>query len=289
MRQSLTIASCLFCSFSCLAANTAEYGYSYFTLGVENVHYQEQHGATQSSVTMLNPVLNSGGLYRINTDWDFSIDALGTFSPRNAQEQWQWQGQRLQDNQTEYLKTATHVQLHYKWQDHWRIVAGPSFTYQTYTRYAANTYLGQGHLQNVGTWKETMTQVYLDAGLGYDSGYLSGADGWLWKGKLMFGLPLWNRITNSQFADMSFDSFGFRTGLEGSLSYQIMPGLNVGGFMLFSYEKRFASQNKRVELNHCLTMEQGHCSEYQPRSASALVPEADTVTFSLGLQALWRF
>ncbi|MEI8599418.1 hypothetical protein P4S64_22415 [Vibrio sp. M60_M31a] len=78
----------LMCMASTAAASEMDdrYGYSYFTLGLENVVYEET-GVASSSVNLLNPVINSGGLYRINEDFDFSIDALATFSPVNGEEE----------------------------------------------------------------------------------------------------------------------------------------------------------------------------------------------------------
>lgn len=118
------------------------YGYSYFTFGLENVTYQEHYSNLSSDVTIMNPVLNSGGLYYINDTFDFSIDALASFSPLSDTESWQNNGVLSQTNQLEYLKTATNIQLHYKLDEAWRVIGGPALTYQTYTRYGMKNHNG---------------------------------------------------------------------------------------------------------------------------------------------------
>ncbi|RAH17689.1 hypothetical protein DOT36_21610, partial [Vibrio vulnificus] len=72
----------------------SKYGYSYFTLGFENVVYEELFPGLDSDASVVSPVLNTGGLYHINARYDFSIDALTTFSPMSATEEWQKDGTR---------------------------------------------------------------------------------------------------------------------------------------------------------------------------------------------------
>lgn len=72
-------------------------------------------------------------MYCVNDRFDFSIEALASFSPQSSKEDWVNNGASVQNNQMEYLKTATNIQLHYKLQDNWRVIGGQSLTYQTFT------------------------------------------------------------------------------------------------------------------------------------------------------------
>ena len=81
-------------------------------------------------------VINTGGVYVINERFDFSIDALATFSPDASEENWNLSGIALQKNKFEYTRASTNVQLHYKYTPEFRFLAGPSFSYQTYKRYS---------------------------------------------------------------------------------------------------------------------------------------------------------
>ncbi|MFI3276331.1 hypothetical protein [Vibrio sp.] len=266
-----------------------KYSYSYFTVGVENVTYQEFYGGLTSEVTVTNPVLNSGGLYYVNQDFDFSVDALASFSPQNSTEGWN-NGEALQqNNQLEYLKTATNIQLHYKFKDNWRVIGGPSLTYQTFTRYGVKNYTQEGNKYFYGTWEETSTDIFMDVGLAYDDGSLYLSDKWHISGKATFGLPIWSVTSNTKFEDVDFYDFGYRASVEGTVSYEVTPGLHLGWYAMFGYEKRFQSDTETVTTTYCKTMVDGKCTDYVTEQKNATLPEADTYTFSTGLQALWNF
>ncbi|KAB0287567.1 hypothetical protein F2P58_14095 [Vibrio fortis] len=266
-----------------------KYGYSYFTVGLENVTYQEYYGGLKSDVTVTNPILNTGGLYYVNKDFDFSIDALASFSPQSSKEDWVNNGSSVQHNQMEYLKTATNIQLHYKLQDNWRVIGGPSLTYQTFTRYGVKNFSEDGNKYFYGTWEETSTDIFVDVGLAYDNGSLNLADKWHVSGKATFGLPVWSVTSNTRFEDVDFYDFGYRAAIEGSVSYELRPGLHLGWYAMFGYEKRFQSDTESVTTSYCKTMIDGKCIEYETEQVNATLPEADTYTFSTGLQALWSF
>ncbi|OCH14382.1 hypothetical protein A6E05_04180 [Aliivibrio sp. 1S165] len=265
------------------------YGYSYFTFGFENVMYEEYYGTLQSKVTITNPVLNSGGLYYINEDFDFSIDALASFSPQSAQEDWNNNSQLMQTNQFEYLKTATNIQLHYKMTDEWRVIGGPALTYQTYTRYGMKNHNGFTNKVFYGSWEETSTDIFVDLGLAYDNGSLFGDDKWKISGRAVFGIPIYSVTKNTQFEDNTFNDFGVRTSIEGTVSYEVMRGLHLGWYAMLGYEKRFETDKQKVQFETCVTMIDGECTEREMKSGYATLPEADTYTFSTGLQAIWSF
>lgn len=268
---------------------SVKYGYSFFTVGLENVTYKEYYGGTESSVNISNPVLNSGGLYYINDKFDFSIDALASFSPQGSTEDWHHNGGLIQTNQLEYLKTATNILLHYKLTDAWRVIGGPALTYQTYTRYDLKTHNGYDNSAFYGTWEETSTDIFVDLGLAYDKGSLQSDSKWRVSGRAVVGVPIWSVTQNTRFPDNSFTDLGVRATLEGSLSYEVMQGLHVGWYAMLGYEKRFESDSQSVQYETCVTMVDGVCTERETVSGMATLPEADTFTFSTGLQALWSF
>ncbi|MEZ8094851.1 hypothetical protein C9I94_13250 [Photobacterium swingsii] len=251
-------------------------GYSYFTLGLESVTYQEKfsdQGETfQSDATALSPVINTGSLTRVNDMFDFSIDALATFSPGSVDEEWSNSQGIYQRNKFEYIKASTNVLIHYKVTPQWRVVAGPSMTYQTYKRY-------QNQSENsiyYGTWEESSTDIFLDAGVAYDSGSLHADSPWHSYFRVVAGVPMWSQTTNTAIDGMTFNDFGFRTSIDGGISYRLMKGLHLGWFVMAGYEKRF---------------EEGpHFWRYDDNGSKqmATLPEATTVSFSTGLQVLWN-
>jgi hypothetical protein len=228
-------------------------------------------------------------LYYVNDRFDFSIDALASFSPQSSKEDWVNNGASVQNNQMEYLKTATNIQLHYKLQDNWRVIGGPSLTYQTFTRYGVKNHTDTGNKYFYGTWEETSTDIFMDVGLAYDDGSLYLSDKWHISGKATFGLPVWSVTSNTQFEDVDFYDFGYRAAVEGSVSYEVTSGMHLGWYAMFGYEKRFQSDTEIVTTTYCKTMVDGVCTDYVTEQKNATLPEADTYTFSTGLQALWSF
>ncbi|WP_305372433.1 hypothetical protein [Photobacterium leiognathi] len=89
----------LFLSFGNVSASEIKNdfdGYSYFTVGMENITYEESFTNISSSVDVSSMVINTGGIYVINDKFDFSIDALATFSPDASEENWNLSGVALQ-------------------------------------------------------------------------------------------------------------------------------------------------------------------------------------------------
>ena len=261
-------------------------GYSYITMGVENITYQESYsgqGVAKSDVSASSPMLNTGGLYRINEKFDFSIDALATFSPVSTTETWHGNnGQAYQKNQFEYLKTSTNILIHYKWTPDWRIVAGPSLTYQSYKRYGLEGLNGYENpvFRKGDTWEEKSTDIFIDAGVAYDNGTLFGSNKWKLSGRWIIGVPIWSTTENTKFVDTTFDDFGFRTSLEGTLSYEVMKGLHLGWYVMMGYEKRFETDPESVSFID---------NQGEERQGLAILPDAETYSFNTGIQALWSF
>lgn len=256
-------------------------GYSYFTIGVENVTYEESSDGVSSKVTTSSPILNTGGLFHVNDQFDFSLDALATFSPSESTEEWtSGSGMLMQQNSYDYSNAETRVLVHYKLTPEWRILFGPSFRYQTYTRsdlQMLNGYSNAVFLEG-STWKESSTDLSLNAGIGYDNGSLFKHEKIRTSFKWVAGLPAWSRTENTRLSGGEFSYFGYHTSFEGNISYQIIKGIHLGWYLNLKYEKRFESDSESV------TYRDGD----DLVSASAILPEADTYGFSTGVQLLWK-
>ncbi len=263
------------------------YGYSYFTVGQETVTYEESAGGLSSDIDISNPVINTGGLYFLSNRLDFSIDALATTSPSASTEYWYDGGVLEQTNKMEYLKTATNVHLHYKLSPYLRIVAGPSFTYQEYSRYGLNDVGNHENLYFYGSWEESTTDILFDLGIAIDDANLYRSDRLHFAAKALLGLPIYGETKNTQFPDATFSNKTVRFGLEGTASYMIYPGLHIGLNAAWTYQKRLESDLEDVTTRYCNTMVNGKCTEVIEDSAQAYLPEADITNFTLGLQILW--
>lgn len=102
----------------------------------------------------------------------------------------------------------------------------------------------------------------MDVGLAYDDGSLYLNDKWHISGKATFGLPIWSVTSNTQFEDVDFYDFGYRAAVEGTVSYEVIPGFHLGWYTMFGYEKRFQSDTETVTTTYCKTMVDGVCTEY---------------------------
>lgn len=256
-------------------------GYSYFTIGVDNVTYKESSNGISSTATTSSSILNTGGLFVINNQFDFSLDALSTFSPSESTEKWESAlGTLMQKNSYEYSNAETRLLVHYKYTPEWRVLFGPSFRYQSYTRSDLRSLNGYSNavFKEGSTWKESSTDFSINAGMAYDSGSLFNSDKIHTSFKWVVGVPAWSKTENTRLSGGEFSYFGYHTMLSGNISYQIVRGLHLGWYANLKYEKRFESDSESV------TYRDGD----DLVSASALLPEAETYGYSTGLQLLWK-
>lgn len=251
-------------------------GFSYFTTGFEHVSYQEEIPGMSSSVAVLSPVINTGALYDLNEKWGFSLDAFSTFSSSNCLETWKNKNGLSQTNQFQYNKTATNVLLHYKITPAWRIVMGPSFTYQTYKRFQRKSFQ-PNNPTFVGTWEENSSDIFLDAGIAYNSDSLYSDERWHSYFKATAGLPLWSATRNTAIDNVTFNDFSIRATAEGGIAYQLVKGVNLGWYLQLGFEKRFQEgpQFWRIDDN-------------TGKPLYVTLPAAETLSISSGLQLLWQ-
>ncbi|OEE68695.1 hypothetical protein A1OO_06540 [Enterovibrio norvegicus FF-33] len=255
-------------------------GYSYFRGGFEHVTYDEKHPGISSSVSVMSPVVNTGGLYYVNDTFDFSLEALATFSPGDAQEDWYDANGLMQTNKYQYLRASTNALLHYKMTPEWRLVGGPAFSYQTHKRYGKKSFqaLPEGqHEFFTSTWEETSTDIFLDMGVMYDTGTLHNESPWHYKFSAILGVPVWSYTTNTApgLEEQTFYDTGYRGALEAAVAYRVYPGVSIGGFVTATYENRKESDGVIVTIDD--------------KRYHAVVPEGDTMHYSAGVQLLWSF
>ncbi|MDD1781967.1 hypothetical protein LRP49_12380 [Enterovibrio sp. ZSDZ35] len=281
LASAVALAVTGFASTSAMAGEKeAKGGYSYFRGGFEHVTYDEKYPGISSSVTVVSPVVNTGGLYYVNEMFDFSLEALATFSPGSAEENWYDSKGLSQTNKYQYIRASTNALLHYKMTPEWRLVAGPAFSYQTHKRFGKESYreLPEGqHEFFTNTWEETSTDIFLDMGVMYDTGTLHNESPWHYKFSAIVGVPVWSYTTNTAagLEDQTFYEMGYRGALEAAVAYRVYPGVSIGGFVTATYENRMESDGVIVTVDD--------------KRYHAVVPEGDTIHYSAGVQLLWSF
>ncbi|MCG3864030.1 MULTISPECIES: hypothetical protein [unclassified Photobacterium] len=248
-------------------------GYSYFTVGSETVSYKEKFGDIESDVDVTSMIINTGGLYVINKMFDFSIDALATFSPQIGDEIWTRAGNNIQKNKFEYTRASTNVQLQYKYKPEIRFLLGPSFSYQVYKRYNV-TALDELVNEINGVVEENTTDLFIDAGISYESNPVRNTQ-WRYSAKALIGYSVWNESRNTIFDGVKFSPSGYRYSLSANASYEIFTGVHTGLYAAYHYDKRNKDGGKRFIAKNG--------DKYD-----VTLPEADTTNITVGLQVIWN-
>lgn len=266
----------LFLSFSNVSASEIKTnfdGYSYFTVGMENITYEESFTNISSSVDVSSMVINTGGIYVINDKFDFSIDALATFSPDASEENWNLSGSALQKNKFEYTRASTNVQLHYKYTPEFRFLAGPSFSYQTYKRYSFEALDPRVEVID-GVVEENTTDLFFDVGVAYESAAVANVP-WRYSLKALVGYPVWSEAKNTNYDGVKFSPSGYRYSLSGNISFEVLTGVHLGLYAAYHFDQRDEDGGKHFFGSDGVTRE-------------VSLPEAKTTNATLGAQVIWN-
>jgi len=251
-------------------------GYSYFTVGAENVTYEEKirvgSNTIKSKADVTSTVINSGGIYTINEMFDFSIDALATFSPSDAEESWNLGGAPAQKNKFEYSRASTNVQLHYKYTPEFRLLAGPAFSYQAYKRYSFEALDSRVDVPE-GVVEENSTDIFLDLGMAYESAPVKNTP-WRYSLKALVGYPLWSEAKNTQYEGVTFSPSGYRYSLSGNISFEVVTGVHLGVYASYRYDQRDEDGPENFTADGT--------------TSAVYLPEAATTNLTIGAQAIWK-
>ena len=250
-------------------------GYSYFSIGMQNVKYEENtvlsNGQKVHSFAIAtSPVYISGSLIRINDKFDFSMDLLSTLLPTETDEKWYLDGVYTQQNK--FDATITNMQFYgqYKLTNRHRIVFGPTYSLNSFKRYTFKDANGNIILDNItgaklGLTEERVANLYLAVGYWYESAPHGLVQQMRYRFNVTFGHSIWTQATNTGFEKVSFDSIDSYE-LQSSLyaGYTVFKGLEVGAFAGYSQqEKRFtdvASDGHTKWPKNTLTLLQGGIS-----------------------------
>lgn len=261
------------------------FSYSYFSIGNENISFTEDSSLAPLStdVTVNNPVLRSGGLYSINDRFDFTISAMSSLTSENSDEEWTVddsdEGQSfinqfglesnvLQRNDFSFAIASTGVNLHYKFKQELRAVVGTELTYKTFKR--SNFQIFADDAVDDTVVEESVTDIIGIAGVAYEMGSVAAGEPQL-GAKVLVGLPIWNRTTNTRYSGVDFNNQGgFDAELELNYHYPLMEGLSLGLF-----------------LNYRLTERDGITVENDDLSLE--IPENSLKIFRVGIGFNWNF
>jgi len=263
--------------------NKLTVGYSYFNFGVENINYQETPNniSVKSESSVSNFIIRTGGLYPISPDFNFSIDATASFAPEQSTEQWHHtgSGELLQKNLVTLTNASTVVLLHYKVSSSWQLLAGGSFSEETFKRFHFET-ISPDLVQDFSgsLIEESFSHFYLNLGIGYGSDMLKGqADHF--SVRAYIGLPLWSETRNTTYPETTWtENNSYTINLQAQYSIAINENFQIGLYTSYGFIDR-GGEGVFGAYNAITKLEDSYVS----------IPDAQTKRFMLGLEVLWQF
>lgn len=235
-------------------------GYAFMVLGSESVNYQEKAslGPIESSVSANNIVLVSGGLTRVNDDFDFSIVTTSTLFANSATEQWRLSGDYgsltkntlLQENSFDIIGSKFKMLIHYKQTQNFRFVFGPAYTLDTFKRYnweSKNPVVSD----EVSIQEERYASLHAHLGIAYES-YAAAIEGFRYSLELTYGQPLWQEVKNTkeEYNNLEYSSHkGHNIDASMNATYTLDKGIEVGLYLAYSQQYREAGEIQRVNIN----------------------------------------
>jgi len=229
-------------------------GYSAIGVGVQSFVYQEVGEISgikfKSESKATNPVYISRTLVKVNNGLDFSIDAVSTLVPQEADETYRDRetGKVLQTNKSEMITSKLDFLLHYKFTKQFRFLTGMGYTLNSFSR----SVLVDGVIINGKTkkdmyylTKENSASTVLNVGFWYESN-TAALKGVRYKLKATYGFPIWQKTTNSAFPNVEFhEKEGRDYTLTAYLGYTLTKGVEVGltSSYVYMYRKGGAKEN----------------------------------------------
>ncbi len=281
----LSISSLAFAQVEVEKQNTA--GYSYFNFGIENIEYQEflpgnkSAGipAIESKSSVSNFVIRTGGLYPINADFNFSIDATASFAPDQGTETWIVTDTNtpLQENLVTLQNASTLVLLHYKFSSSWQLLAGGSFNEETFKRFNFQQLDPRAEDLSKFTVEESFSHIDVNLGVGYGSDLLQGQDDHL-SVRAHVGIPLWSNAKNTSYPNAEWtDTGSLMWQLQARYSIAISNDFQIGAYASYGFTDRSED-----------TIYDTYNNFLGGNVAEATLPAAEMSVSSFGIELLWQ-
>lgn len=224
-------------------------------------------------------MIRTGGLYAINDNFNFSIDATATFAPEDSMEDWvnSETSEILQNNIVTLQTTNTLVLGHYKFASNWQLLAGGSFNEEEFKRFKFKA-LSENVADLSGyTVEESIAHIDLHLGVGYGSDIIQG-QGTHFSARAIIGTPLWSRTKNTSYPDVQWsDANGYNLQLQTRYSVALSHDFHIGAFLNYSYTER-NSDSVENTYNDFLAQ----------NVAIAELPDSETQVITIGLELLWQ-
>lgn len=211
-------------------------GYSYFSVGVQSLSYEEHHTTFDSLAKSSNPIYRSGSLLKITNKIDISLDFLSTVVPNQTEETWKKNGNPFQTNKVQVIFSSIEGAVQYKVTQNHRFLAGLGYSLNSYKRYDFNT------TSTSTVVEELISSLKLQAGYAYES-RTAGIKGWRISGRAMAGLPIYQQATNTLYPGATFNDIeGYDLNALVAVGYTVHTGVEIGVYGGYNYSYRKGSE-----------------------------------------------
>lgn len=240
-------------------------GYSYATLGLENITYQEMLSLAPvvSKVSASNVSLRTGGLFNLTPALDFSLDTGTTLLEDIVREDWRARGGTayqqalpdpsttiVQSNDFSFSASSVLALLHWKHSNHFRSVYGVNYDSFSFRRYNFNTTQNPAIVLPVGAIEETSVNVSLAGGVAYESAGLARERSRV-QLRALLQLPVWHQATNTNVPGVTFsDASGLAVQLSGSWSWRFYRGLEAGVAASYGWRQQDSQRQRSGAAVH---------------------------------------
>jgi len=214
-------------------------GYSYFSVGVQSMSYEEHNPTYDSLAKVTNPIYRSGSLLKITDTIDISLDFLSTVVPNETEETWKKNGNPFQTNKVQVIFSSIEGAVQYKVTQNHRLLAGFGYSLNSYKRYDINR-----STTTESVIEELISSLKFQVGYAYES-RTAGIKGWRISGRAIAGLPIFQQATNTLFPGATFnDTEGYDLNALVSLGYTVYTGLEIGVYGGYNYSYKKGSQQE---------------------------------------------
>jgi hypothetical protein len=250
-------------STSVLANETQKFkGYSYAIIGLERLSYTEKVSILplETQVVATSPMSITGGVYRYNDRWDFSLDAMATLLPSASKETWSINASTagddfkqsnnignntLQQDSFELANSSLQFLTHYKFNEQARWLTGMKFTRHNFKRFDFESEHTQIVSLETGVIEEKVGALALELGVGYESAPVQNTDN-RYNARLLFGIPVWRSTENTGISGVEFsESSGWGFVVDASYTFQILKNIQLGVYGAYDYILRGGSKITR--------------------------------------------
>lgn len=231
-------------------------GYSFFGLGPNFVSYEENttlqiedRVIDVETETTINTTQQSGTYVSFSRDWGFYLTTSSTLGETSSTESWLIDNTTIRTNKVSFEQQHIGLVLSRLYRGNNHLLFGAQYDNTEFKRFAhqltpeASDFVQDENFGDPGTESETVLELSIVAGFEKSSVFHTSQPGWRYRTRLLFGIPVITRISNTEVSDGKSFTEEFN-GLIGharaTYGYQINANIFAGINVDLAISKRNA-------------------------------------------------